>query len=81
MDKKTIIRCPNCGDYAQRFLSDRLPNSGHGPMEKVLHTECAHCDYLMVMCVHSGNVHLPSVAVTTSSPSRHSLYQDLLLSR
>ena len=81
MDKKMIIRCPNCGDYAQRFLSDRLPSSGHDPLEQVIQTECAHCDYFMVMCVHSGHVHLPSLAATTSSPSRHSLDQDLLLSR
>ena len=80
MHQKTIIRCPNCGEYAQRFLTDYSPLTGDHSVTQVLQTECVHCDYLMVMCVHSGRVHLPSLAATTSSPSRHFLEQDLLLS-
>ena len=81
MRQKTIIRCPNCGDYAQRFLSDYLPADGNRPAEQVLQTECMHCDYFMVMCVRSGRVHLPSLAATTASPSSHNLKKDWLLSR
>lgn len=42
-----VIRCPNCGQYAQRFLHRE---SGW------LETQCPHCDYLMVQHPHSGQV-------------------------
>ncbi|AFY37491.1 hypothetical protein Lepto7376_1124 [[Leptolyngbya] sp. PCC 7376] len=80
MYPKTIIRCPNCGGYAQRFLSDRLPLGVISQGTQVLQTECSHCDYLMVMCSSSGRVYLPSSVVTTSSPSKKYLGQDLLAS-
>lgn len=42
-----LVRCPNCGQYAQRSLQ---AESGW------LETECAHCDYLMILHPPSGQV-------------------------
>lgn len=81
MHQETIIRCPNCGNYAERFLSDYLPTGDNRSAEQVLQTECMYCDYFMVMCVNSGRVHLPSLAATTASPSSHNQGKDWLLSR
>ena len=42
------IRCPNCGSDAavrHHLLSNHLTR-----------TECPSCDYLMVMCSHTGKV-------------------------
>ena len=41
------IRCPNCGSEAERFyiLSSQLTR-----------TQCNSCDYLMIMCFHTGKV-------------------------
>lgn len=57
MRTKTIVRCPNCGELAQReslnqFLSDFLKCSG----KTIIKTECQFCDYLMVMNLDDGQV-------------------------
>lgn len=42
-----VVRCPNCGSYAERhhLLSDQL-----------IRTQCSACDYLMVTCASTGKV-------------------------
>ena len=39
--------CPNCGRDAERHY---LTDSG------IVRTQCAHCDYLMITCHHTGRV-------------------------
>ena len=39
--------CPNCGRDAERHY---LADSG------IVRTQCAHCDYLMITCHHTGRV-------------------------
>lgn len=47
------IRCPNCGDFAERqVLSDRLP----AECDYVLKTACEACDYLLIMGFPTGKV-------------------------
>lgn len=41
------IRCPNCGSPAER---------NYLPGEQMTRTQCAHCDYLMVMQTYTGRV-------------------------
>lgn len=52
-----VIRCPNCGSFAERQYS----------LEKQLtQTQCHECDYLMVTCAHSGRVleaYAPGISV------------------
>lgn len=45
MSTKQIIRCPNCGSHAERCDDNRL-----------IHTQCHTCDYLMVTCSNTGKV-------------------------
>jgi uncharacterized Zn finger protein len=41
------VRCPNCGDHAERhhIISDRL-----------IRTQCPRCDYFMLACSVTGKV-------------------------
>lgn len=47
MQKIERVRCPNCGNLAERhhLFSSRLTR-----------TQCGACDYLMVMCAATGKV-------------------------
>ncbi len=47
MQVQQNIRCPNCGDAAERYyvLSSQLTR-----------TQCNSCDYLMIMCARTGRV-------------------------
>lgn len=41
------IRCPNCGNHAERHYLD----SSH-----LSRTQCPSCDYLMITCTKTGRV-------------------------
>jgi ribosomal protein S27E len=41
------IRCPNCGNHAQRQFHIQ---------SQVTETSCPVCDYLLVSCSRTGNV-------------------------
>jgi uncharacterized Zn finger protein len=41
------IRCPNCGNHAERH---------HLLSSQLIRTQCPSCDYFMVTCSHSGRV-------------------------
>jgi ribosomal protein S27E len=41
------IRCPNCGNHAQRQFHVQ---------SQVTETSCPVCDYLLVSCSRTGNV-------------------------
>ncbi|MEM7725650.1 MAG: replication restart DNA helicase PriA [Cyanobacteria bacterium P01_A01_bin.45] len=41
------VRCPNCGSEAERYYIDD---------SRLTRTQCANCDYLMVMCDLTGKV-------------------------
>ena len=48
-----VVRCPNCGDFAERqWLNDCSGSTG----DHVLQTACPACDYLMVMSFPAGRV-------------------------
>lgn len=42
-----MVRCPNCGSYAERH---------HLPSEQLIRTQCSTCDYLMITCAATGKV-------------------------
>jgi predicted RNA-binding Zn-ribbon protein involved in translation (DUF1610 family) len=46
-DSITHVHCPNCGHIAERH---------HLHSEKLVRTQCADCDYLMITCSETGNV-------------------------
>ena len=47
------VRCPNCGDFAERQeLSDRQAPD----CDRVVQTACEACDYLMIMGFPAGRV-------------------------
>lgn len=53
MSAVQIVRCPNCGSFAERqVLSDRRVANA----EQVVQTACPVCDYLMVMGLSTGRV-------------------------
>jgi hypothetical protein len=41
------VHCPNCGRLAERQRLDQ---------GKLIRTQCAECDYLMITCAISGRV-------------------------
>lgn len=47
MVNSQIIRCPNCGNHAERKFLVKL---------NVTEISCPVCDYLLVSCSHTGNV-------------------------
>ena len=55
---KQEIRCPNCGHLAERYyLID----------PKLIRTQCASCDYLLITCFNTGKVieaYAPGIAVS-----------------
>ena len=79
------VRCPNCGDFAERqLLSDRQAKG----CDYIVQTACTACDYLMIMGCPAGRVieaYAPGQLSSMSLPSawksltRESLkYQSLL---
>ena len=57
MQTSQIVRCPNCGSYAERnYLID----------QDITRTQCPVCDYLMVNCSSTGKVieaYAPGISV------------------
>ncbi|WP_366514281.1 hypothetical protein [Moorena sp. SIO3I6] len=57
METTQSVRCPNCGNMAQRhYLIGSQASHYACAGDQVTKTECPVCDYLMVMCSVSGNV-------------------------
>lgn len=42
-----MVRCPNCGELAERH---------HLSGSHITRTQCASCDYLMILCTKTGRV-------------------------
>lgn len=57
MNITQLVRCSNCGNYAQRryFNSEEIMGRVC-PNRQVIQTECSTCDYLMVMFSDNGQV-------------------------
>jgi ribosomal protein S27AE len=54
------VHCPNCGHLAERH---------HLLVERLVRTQCAKCDYLMITCSTTGKVieaYAPGVFVGAS---------------
>lgn len=63
MTRVQTIRCPNCGNHAQRQYFAQL---------QVMETSCPVCDYLLVNCSRTGNVlesYAPGLKVLSRSSS------------
>ena len=57
MDITQLVRCSNCGHYAQRrYFTSEETMEVVCPNNQVIQTECSACDYLMVMCSRNGQV-------------------------
>ncbi|MCG8363996.1 MAG: replication restart DNA helicase PriA [Pseudanabaenales cyanobacterium] len=41
------VHCPNCGCSAERY---------HLKDQRLIRTQCPHCDYLMITCSRTGKV-------------------------
>ena len=61
------VHCPTCGSSAERY---------HLRAEKMTRTQCAQCDYLMILCTSTGQVIesyapscLPATLATSNSAS------------
>ncbi|MEM9922806.1 MAG: hypothetical protein AAF915_03465 [Cyanobacteria bacterium P01_D01_bin.50] len=51
-----IVRCPNCGNLAQReFLNKLLSDYINYSDKTVVKTECKSCDYLMIIGCDDGH--------------------------
>ena len=51
------VRCPNCGSEAQRsYFPNEQKFYNFCSLNRIIETECHHCDYLMVMSSLSGHV-------------------------
>jgi uncharacterized Zn finger protein len=46
MNQIETVRCPNCGQPAERHHLER----------SLVRTQCAYCDYLLITCSESGKV-------------------------
>jgi hypothetical protein len=77
MEEKMAIRCPNCGNLAQRLLSDCLPIGRKCPTNLVIQTECPVCDYFAVMYSQNGKtieayapgICMDSTRIVTAKPT------------
>ena len=71
------IRCPNCGSEAERrYFTSNQEVYRTCPSNQVIQTECAVCDYLMVMCSLNGSVieaQAPGTWVPTHSSQDNSI--------
>ncbi|MBE9119169.1 replication restart DNA helicase PriA [Lusitaniella coriacea LEGE 07157] len=58
MKKIEQVRCPNCGNFAERIYHSK---------QSITQTQCPSCDYLMVSCSQTGKVveaYAPGIAVS-----------------
>lgn len=70
------IRCPNCGNFAERHHLSGLEGADYGcPESRVTRIECAACDYFMATCVLNGRV------VEAYAPGTYSLEEHWLWSQ
>ncbi len=46
MTKSQTVRCPNCGELAQKHIIDN----------SLIRTSCRSCDYLLVQCYKTARV-------------------------
>ncbi len=56
-----IVHCPNCGKAAERHYRNQ---------QKIVRTQCASCDYLMVACQETGRVieaYAPGIATAIAA--------------
>ncbi len=57
MDISQLVRCSNCGNYAERLYFNSEEIMGVVcPNGQVIQTECSSCDYLIVMCSRNAQV-------------------------
>lgn len=62
MNKLQIIRCPNCGDLAERT---------HCTQSRIRRTSCGTCDYLLIQCLDTARVieaYAPGITVDSVAP-------------
>jgi hypothetical protein len=77
MQAHQIVRCPNCGNFAERrSLLDIQSSKSYC----ILQTECSGCDYLMVMSLPTGKVIEAYAPGQTSYNISISSLQSLLIS-
>ncbi len=47
----TDVRCPKCGNIAQRkYFIDLNPKYSNCPGNSLKRTSCEHCDYFLLVC-------------------------------
>lgn len=62
-----IVRCPDCGNMAQRHFQsginmNNLSASGLDSRQVIARTECHSCDYFLEICMTTGQVLASHVA-------------------
>ena len=57
MKTTQIVRCPNCGSFAQRHhINSEQIVYRQCSTNTIIQTECPVCDYLMITCEPKGSV-------------------------
>ncbi len=57
LNHQQTVCCPNCGAKAQRFFFMSYSRLRSIPQtDRIIHTECPICDYLMIMSSLNGRV-------------------------
>jgi len=78
MQTNQVVRCPNCGSFAERrYFSSTEAKYSSCPGNQITQTECAACDYFMVMCSLSGSVleaYAPGMSAPTSARKLNHLH-------
>lgn len=62
MKKLEIIRCPNCGDLAER---------SHCTQSRIRRISCSTCDYLLIQCLDTARVieaYAPGITADSGAP-------------
>ena len=65
MQRTQVVRCPNCGSWAERhYFTSAQAIYQKCPCQQITQTECSACDYLMAICSITGQVieaHSPGI--------------------